>query len=149
MSPFSSPKSLRFCSTDMSLPTRVRVRVAGAAHAMDLLQIERLAATQRPDTPPLPAAPLVDLMVHVASVCVNTQGSAKEAALLRLKQTESPTLVAAFFFALGVLWCHISGDDAALRAWRLRCDAGGQPEGKGENATKNSLMSFQAAAEVS
>jgi hypothetical protein len=117
---------------------------------MDLLQIERLAATPRPDTPLLSAAPLVDLMVNVARAARDSDSpTVKEAALGRLKQTESPTLVAAFFFALGVLWCHISGDDAALRAWRLRCDAGGQPEGKGENATKNSLMSFQAAAEVS
>ena len=115
----------------MSLPTRVRVRVAGAAHAMDLLQIERLAATPRPDTPPLPAAPLVDLMVHVASVCVNTQGSAKEAALLRLKQTESPTLLAAFFFALGIVWRHLPSDHPQV-----------------DNATQNSFMSFQAATEV-
>ena len=112
-------------------------RVAGAEHALDLLQIKRLAATPRPDTPLLSAAPLVDLMVNVArAACDSDSPAVKEAALGRLTQKESPTLVAAFFSAQGVLWCHISGDDAALRAWRLRCNSGGLPEG--EKETKNS-----------
>jgi hypothetical protein len=128
-SPFSCP-SVRFCSTDMSLPTRVCERVAGAAHAMDLLQVERLAATPRPDTPPLSAAPLVDLMVHVARAARDS-GAVKEAALVRLKQTESPKLLAAFFFALGIVWRHLPSDHPQV-----------------DNATQNSFMSFQAATEV-
>ena len=97
---------------------------------MDLLQIERLAATPRPDTQPLSVAPLVDLMVHVARAARDS-GAAKEAALLRLKHTESPTLLAAFFFALGIVWRHLPSDHPQV-----------------DNATQNSFMSFQAATEV-
>ena len=102
----------------------------GAAGAMDLLQVERLAAAQ--PTPQTGAThQLVTLMVDVARAARDSD-AVKDAAVLRLRQTESPELIAAFFYALGMLWRNLAQDHPQINS-----------------ATQNSFMAFQAASEVS
>ena len=73
---------------------------------MDLLQVERLAAAQ--PTPQTGAThQLVTLMVDVARAARDSD-AVKDAAVLRLRQTESPELIAAFFYALGMLWRNLA-----------------------------------------
>ena len=97
---------------------------------MDLLQVERLAAAQ---PTPQTGAPhqLVTLMVDVARAARDSD-AVKDAAVLRLRQTESPELIAAFFYALGMLWRNLAQDHPQINS-----------------ATQNSFMAFQAASEVS
>eukprot|EP00802_Teleaulax_amphioxeia_P007341 Tamp_07347.p1 GENE.Tamp_07347~~Tamp_07347.p1 ORF type:complete len:650 (+),score=103.81 Tamp_07347:73-1950(+) len=96
---------------------------------MDLLQVERLAAAQ---PTPQTGAPhqLVTLMVDVARAARDSD-AVKDAAVLRLRQTESPELIAAFFYALGMLWRNLAQDHPQINS-----------------ATQNSFMAFQAASEA-
>ena len=101
-----------------------------AAAAMDVLQIEKLIAAGRtPQVPPPPwPASATSLIVEVGRA-VQTDSTAREVAVRRLAETGIPALVAALWFAQGLLWRSLVPDDT-------------------NNANQHSFMSFQAATQV-
>lgn len=100
-----------------------------SAAVMDLLLIERLIVATHPLSPEsrLPETPPA-AMVEVAREAHRNVGF-RVTAVDRLSTTAAPALVAAFWFAQGILWRSMEADDR-------------------NNATQRSFLSLKAASEV-